>query len=154
ECSDQEDIAFALEGLASVVAAKGKPAWAARLWGVAEALHQAIGAPLPPVYRAEYDQSVAAARAQLGEKAFTAAWAEGRAMTLDEVLSTQGPATVPMLASAGLASTSTAKPVITHPNDLTAREVEVLRLVAQGLTNAQIAGQLVISVHTADNHVK
>ncbi len=43
---------------------------------------------------------------------------------------------------------------MTYPNDLTAREVEVLRLVAQGLTNAQIAEQLVIRPFTVNNHVR
>ncbi len=41
-----------------------------------------------------------------------------------------------------------------YPNDLTAREVEVIRLVAQGLTNAQIAEQLVLSPHTVHSHVR
>ena len=37
--------------------------------------------------------------------------------------------------------------------DLTAREVEVLRLVAQGLSDAQIAGRLFLSPHTVHRHV-
>ena len=52
---------------------------------------------------------------------------------------------------------STAPPVpkaLTYPNGLTAREVEVLRLVAQGLTDAQVADQLVISPHTVNSHLK
>ncbi len=40
-----------------------------------------------------------------------------------------------------------------YPDGLTAREVEVLRLVAQGLTDAQIAEQLVISPRTVNNHL-
>jgi predicted ATPase/DNA-binding CsgD family transcriptional regulator len=154
EISYQPDIAYALEGLASVATEQGKPAWAARLWGAAETPRQAIGSPLPPVYRAEYERSLAASRAQLGKKAFVAAWAAGRTMTLDEVLAAQGPAAVLTPPSAERASTSLAKPVATYPDDLTAREVEVLRLLAQGLTDAQIAGQLVMSKYTASNHVK
>ena len=57
-------------------AVQGQPAWTALL-GAAEAVRQHIGAPLPPVYRADYERSVAAARALLSEKLF-AAWAEGR----------------------------------------------------------------------------
>jgi DNA-binding NarL/FixJ family response regulator len=41
----------------------------------------------------------------------------------------------------------------TYPNGLTAREVEVLRLVAQGLTDAQVAEQLVISPRTVNTHL-
>jgi predicted ATPase/class 3 adenylate cyclase/DNA-binding CsgD family transcriptional regulator len=145
--------ASCLEGLASVVASQGEPAWAARLWGVAEALREAMGAPLPPVYRAEYERSVAAARAQLGQKTFAVAWAEGRTMTLDEVLAAQGQATVPMPLPTEQPSLPPATSVVTYPNGLTAREVEVLRLLAQGLTDAQIAEQLIISPRTVNTHL-
>ena len=46
-----------------------------------------------------------------------------------------------------------AKLPITYPNGLTAREVEILRLVAQGLTNDQIAEQLIISPRTVNTHL-
>ncbi|HJT56397.1 MAG TPA: protein kinase [Ktedonobacteraceae bacterium] len=52
-----------------------------------------------------------------------------------------------------ISSTSPVKPAVTYPDGLTAREVEVLRLVAQGLTDAQIAEQLVISPRTVNNHL-
>ena len=78
-----------LEGLASVVAAQGELSWAIHLWGAAEALREAIGAPIPPVERPAYESSVAAARAQLGEKPFAAAWAEGRLMTPEQALATR-----------------------------------------------------------------
>ena len=47
-----------------------------------------------------------------------------------------------------------AKRLPTYPGGLTAREVEVLRLIAQGLTDAQVADQLVISHHTVNSHLK
>jgi hypothetical protein len=80
------DTPFHLEGLAAVVAVQGALPWAARLWGAAETLRDGMGTPIPPAYRADYERSVASARSQLGEQAFAAAWEEGRAMTLEQVL--------------------------------------------------------------------
>jgi hypothetical protein len=45
-----------------------------------------MDASISPVERASYERSVAAARIQLGEQAFAAAWAEGQTMTLEQVL--------------------------------------------------------------------
>jgi DNA-binding CsgD family transcriptional regulator len=134
-------------------ATTGDALWAARLWGAAESLREAIGRPMPPVYRAEYERSVAAARAQLGEKAFAAAWAEGRTMTPEQALETRGAVTIPATAPAA-SSVPPAPKVATYPDGLTAREVEVLRLLATGLTDAQIAEHLVLSLHTVHAHLR
>jgi len=91
----KEEMASGLEGLAGVVAAQGTPAWAARLWGAADALREAMGTPIPPVYRADYERSVAAARAQLGEQDFALAWAEGRMLTPEQALTPLARATIP-----------------------------------------------------------
>ena len=58
----------------------------ARLCGATAALREDTGWPLPPSKRAEHDRTVAAARAALGEDAFTAAWAKGRALPLEEAI--------------------------------------------------------------------
>ena len=87
----KKSVATSLEGLAGVGAAQGEPAWAARLWGAAEALREAIGVPMTPGARASYESSVAAARTQLGEAAFADRWAEGRTMSLEQVLTTVSP---------------------------------------------------------------
>ena len=42
--------------------------------------------PLPPFDRVDYEPAVAAARDHLGEQEFTTAWAQGRTMTLEQVL--------------------------------------------------------------------
>ena len=60
--------------------------WAARLWETAEALREAIGVLMYPVYRADYEQAVAAARAQLGEEAFATVWAEGRTTPVEQAI--------------------------------------------------------------------
>jgi len=89
----KESIATCLEGLGAVVAAQGAEGaplagarWAARLWGAAETLRQHSGAPMPPVYRTDYEQAVVAARTALGEEAFATAWNEGRTMPLEQVI--------------------------------------------------------------------
>jgi predicted ATPase/class 3 adenylate cyclase len=86
ELDQRELIATGLEGLARAIAAQGDPAQAARLWGTAEALREALGAPLHPVERADYDPAVAAVRDQLGEGAFISTWQEGRLLPADQAL--------------------------------------------------------------------
>ena len=140
-----------LEGLAAVAAAQGAFEWAARLGGVVESLRKAMGAPIPPVYRADVERSVAAARAQLGGRTFALVWAQGRTMTPEQVLWAQGRATMPIPSEARpVPQTRSGDP----PVGLTSREGEILRLLAQGLTSAQIAEQLVIGVVTVNFHVR
>ena len=79
-------IALCLEFLAGIDQIQKQPERAARLYGVVEALRQDIGTPIPPVDRDDYDRSVAAVRAELGEEAFAAAWAEGRTMTIEDAV--------------------------------------------------------------------
>jgi hypothetical protein len=81
--------------LAAAIAAQGNQAWAAHLWGAAEVLREAIGAPLPSVERAHYHRAVAAARIQFGEQNFATAWAQGRIMTLEQVLAAQEKVALP-----------------------------------------------------------
>jgi predicted ATPase/class 3 adenylate cyclase len=69
-----------LEGLAGVAVAQGQAGRAAVLLAAAAALGEATGVPVPPSRRADYDRTVAAAGAALGEAAFAAAWTEGRAL--------------------------------------------------------------------------
>jgi predicted ATPase/transposase/transcriptional regulator with XRE-family HTH domain len=86
EMKDKNGVARCLEGLASVAGTVGQPEHAARLWGAAEVLWEPVGWRASPAERAAYDRSVAAARAQLDPAAFTAAWAEGRAMSLEQAI--------------------------------------------------------------------
>ncbi len=139
-------IATCLQGLANVIAVQGKPAWAAQLWGAAEAMREASGLPISPAERADDERLVAAARDRLGERPFAARWAEGRSMTPEQALAAQGGGAV-----RSTTTSVTAPP--TYPAGLTAREVEVLRLVARGLTNAQIAQELVLSEKTVATHL-
>jgi DNA-binding NarL/FixJ family response regulator len=130
---------------------QGQPVGAARLYGAASSLRTLLGAPLPPVERLSYQEYVAMLRAQLGEPAFGNAWAEGQALTLEEAIAEAGRVNARALPDRvdTPASASQAKPY-----GLTTREIEVLRLVKQGLTTSQIAEQLRISPRTADAHLR
>ncbi len=140
-------LVYGLEALAGIAGVQGEAERAAILLGAAEALRDAIGTPLPPGLHVIYERVLVTGRAQLGEKSFATAWAQGRALTPEQVLATQGEAKMPE-------PVSVAKPpVSSYPNDLTPREVEVLRLVAAGSSNQEIADTLVISERTVNSHL-
>ena len=90
---DQELLVTCAEGLAMVMSAQGEPMWAARLWGAAEVLREMIGEPLSPVEQASYESAIKNAHRRLGERAFAAAWAQGRTMTPYQTLQAQLPPT-------------------------------------------------------------
>jgi predicted ATPase/DNA-binding SARP family transcriptional activator/Tfp pilus assembly protein PilF len=79
-------IAYCLAGLAGVAGTEGQPMRAAQLLGAVQSLLDAVSGALEPIDRLEYDRNVAGARAKLGEAAFAAAWAEGRAVPLEQVI--------------------------------------------------------------------
>jgi tetratricopeptide (TPR) repeat protein len=83
---DRFSIAFVLENLASLADSQGNPERSARLFGAGEALRELIGMPLQAIDRLDYDQSVGSVRKNLDEPRFTRAWAEGRVMTLEQVV--------------------------------------------------------------------
>jgi tetratricopeptide (TPR) repeat protein len=78
--------AFFLGALAGPVAAQGDAERAARLLGAAEAAREAMGVEQLPSDQLEVDAYIAAARDQLDQATFDAAWAAGRAMSLEEAV--------------------------------------------------------------------
>lgn len=81
QAGDRWLLAYCLEGLAGTAHAQGEFERAARLFGAAEALRQAIGAPLTPADRAEGEKHWQALQALLGDHAFDTAWAAGHALS-------------------------------------------------------------------------
>jgi non-specific serine/threonine protein kinase len=75
-----------VDGLGRVASATGRYERAARLFGAAEVLRETVGWHLTPPDQADHDKYVASARAALAEAAFATAWAEGRAMTLEQAV--------------------------------------------------------------------
>jgi predicted ATPase/DNA-binding winged helix-turn-helix (wHTH) protein len=90
ELGNKHGLAECLESLAGVAVAQRQLERAARLLGAAETLRQATGAPLAPGDRVRYDRDMSTVRAGLGEAAFAAAWATGKAMPLEQVLAHGG----------------------------------------------------------------
>lgn len=139
-----------LDGLAMIVAHK-QPNLSARLGGAAAAVREVVGHPPLPGDRAVYDRHRDALRRTLGEPEFEAAWSAGQTLPLDraidEALASIAAVSAETVESAVSASRRRVQPV------LSAREYEVLELVAQGLSNKQIAESLVITEPTAKFHV-
>jgi predicted ATPase/DNA-binding NarL/FixJ family response regulator len=172
----QEYIVEDLAGLAAAASLLGQPERAARLFGAVEALREVSGIRLALLPRADYDQAVEAIRAHLDDATLAQAWEQGRAMELSqaiaEALATQDePPTATKFQQVNEEETSSVVPpgspssqpegslsprrtLKQHFGVLTARELEVLRLLAQGRTSAQIAEQLVIGVVTVNFHVR
>jgi non-specific serine/threonine protein kinase len=140
--------------MAGVAALQGEPARASRLWGASEVLREVLGLPLTSLVRDRYDYEgyLAAARAELDEAAFEAAWSEGRAMSpeqaIEYALGTEEPA--PPAAP----KPEERAPAGGSPDVLTPRQREVALLVARGLTNRQVAAELMLSEHTVATHVR
>lgn len=90
ELGDRAGVAWCLAGLGSVAGLSGQRVRAAWLWGAAEGLRTALGARGAPGARATYELAMAAVRAALDEGAFAAAWDDGRARPLEQVLAAEG----------------------------------------------------------------
>jgi non-specific serine/threonine protein kinase len=141
----QYGMAYALEGLAETAVAHRQYAHGLRLAGAAASLRQATGAAAAAEFRARHARRLDEARQALGAAAAAAAWNEGAALSLDAAVAAAletPPAPAPDGRSARL------------PGGLTEREAEVLRLVAAGKTNRDIAATLVISDKTVARHLE
>ncbi len=136
-----------LEGFALIWAGQRHYEAAARLFGAASALRHMLTPDLPDPAAAE----LTALRAQLGEAAFAVEYAAGYNLSTEEAVEY-----ALALPEISLFLPAPSKPVIpaprTYPAGLTAREVEVLRLLVEGLTYGQIADKLVVTKRTVNAH--
>ncbi|MGH2531367.1 MAG: helix-turn-helix transcriptional regulator [Thermomicrobiales bacterium] len=146
ELDDRRGIAECFEGLAAT--GMGTDDHQVRLLAAAASLRQAIGIPIPAAEEPEHHRLLDELRDRMGEPAFAAAWHDGRARSLEESC------------AAALAAAPTAGPAdhdaageASFPDGLSEREVQVLRLVAKGMTNTQIADALFISPRTINAHL-
>jgi predicted ATPase/DNA-binding CsgD family transcriptional regulator/Tfp pilus assembly protein PilF len=167
-CGQRLGIARGLEAFAALAAARQQPERAARLAGAACQLRESLGHGTGIGPRIE--EVLEFARDRIGASGAAALFAEGREMTWEH-------ATSYALGSDDGQSASgpsrAGEPAWTHParlgaaggprhdaggghratNPLTPREHEIVLLIAQGLSNKEIADELVISPATAARHV-
>jgi non-specific serine/threonine protein kinase len=131
---------YMLEGFARLAAAEGQATRALHLGGATIALRETFGVSIGPGSEALFRRSLEPAWQALGEEAGMTIWDEGRAMTLEEALALalEEPGAKPDHESGGV---------------LSAREVEVLSCVAEGLTDVQVAERLYLSRHTVGHHL-
>jgi DNA-binding NarL/FixJ family response regulator len=121
-----------------------------RLYGIAEGLQERLGAPMWPTYRDEYEQEVERVRAMLEASTLAAAWQTGRDLS-DEAMVAEALEAAAFLSSDDPA---TSEPISPETYGLTARELDVLRLLATGASNQEIADTLFISITTVKGHVQ
>jgi predicted ATPase/DNA-binding CsgD family transcriptional regulator len=134
-------ICACLGGFALAAARDGRPERAATLFGAATALRATLGANHSAVVQRAQDEGIAAVAEALGGPAFRRAFEEGAGMSLDAARAV----------AEGLAAEDERQAL---GAGLTLAELRVVRLVADGLTNAQVAGELVVSERTVHAHLR
>ena len=153
--------AACLEALAGIVVFHGSAEAATRCLAAAAALRAATGEPPATADAAEGNRWLAMAKTRLaadsGDAAFAAAWAAGQDLTLAEAIAAalaaeidSPPVDVSDLPTAAAAPTGADAPAAAL--GLTPRELDVLRLIDDGLSNRQIADALFISPRTVATH--
>jgi predicted ATPase/DNA-binding CsgD family transcriptional regulator len=148
-------VVVSLVGMARFAVAVGRPEEAARLTGAAEAERARARVSLSLEVGGELERVLDAARSSLGEERCRAAMASGETTPLSQlavetigwVQSLPPPDSAPQTPTADQPSPSAAV------DGLSPREVEVLRLIASGTSNREIAATLAISLNTVARHV-
>jgi len=146
---DWTGLAYLLEVLAWCSCGAGMPARAAQLLGAANAVWRLSGARVSeaPPYHAFDEQVEEQARGEIGTEKFEAAFVEGAGLTLEQVIA--------YALEEKLGQQPDQRRAERAPQTgLTRRELEIAELVAEGLTNKEIAARLTIAQRTAEGHVE
>ena len=147
---DRLGMAMCLEVLAWAAGADQRHEEAARLLGAVGSALDSVGGGLFRTLHVGHDHCVADTRAALGEATYDRLVSEGAALRFEDAVALAlGGEAEP---ERGAVRTQDARGRLV--SRLTRRESEVARLVAQGLTDRQIAEQLVLARRTAEGHVQ
>jgi DNA-binding NarL/FixJ family response regulator len=138
-----------LETLSLIAISEKDYARAVRLWGAAEVFREKVNAPLPLAYQSDYHKYLTLAHEKLGEKEYIAAMLQGRELLPAAVIDL---ATYDGHIQLETTSTTSTEPILEFR--LTKREIEILRLVATGMTDAQVAERLFLSPRTIGKHLQ
>jgi DNA-binding CsgD family transcriptional regulator len=147
EIGDRYFTGMCFIGLAQVALAAARPQDAVCLLAADSAMMAAIGAPRWPSIRPYIRQTLDRARAALDEPAFERAWMTGESLSVDQATA------LAMAVPDPPRPDEPASALSNGASRLTPRQLDVARRIARGLTNKQIAAELVIAEGTADRHV-
>ncbi|MEZ4500397.1 MAG: LuxR C-terminal-related transcriptional regulator [Thermomicrobiales bacterium] len=146
-------IANSLEGIAIIAARKRNDQMAVRLFAAANGIRETYGVPLEPALLSDYWQEFDAVRARIGIGEFDALWYEGQRLDSATAIEMAFVHFHLPASSGSETAVTTEQSANAHTFGLTPRELEVLRLLADGLSNAQIGDRLFISPRTVGVHV-
>lgn len=146
-------LAESIQCLAGLGADRGRWSAAVRLLGQSDALRETLRFPMLPDWRADRESTLVRCRAALDSVAFDAAWTAGGALQVSEAAS-EASALAAELAGTRSTSTLSAGPDSAAAGDrLTARELEVLTMLAVGKSDREIGEALFIGTRTVQSHV-
>jgi predicted ATPase/DNA-binding CsgD family transcriptional regulator len=142
------DVIDGMEGLGRVAAVTGQAVVAVRLFGATDAMREALATPHVATEVLYFEPILTALREALGADGFAVAWAQGRSLSqpeaIEEALAVRAEAAA--TAPRGPGSSAAA-------HGLTARELDVLRLIAAGHTTREVGELLFISTATSARHI-
>lgn len=143
-----------LDATATVLERCGDPERSARLFGAADRQNAESGNPITLPERTHYDAARSRIRGHLGEQRVQELLDEGNALALHDAYALMRDALQALAAEDAPAASPLPVFGPANPFGLTNRETEVLRLVAQGMSDREISDALFISYGTARTHVR